>query len=178
MYASLLMWTLGATFLTFNWAAFLIILFVFFPLMKIRANDEEKELIELNSEYLIYKQNVKMLCPTLKGKYALIVKLITITMLIYFVIKGITISELMLIFGLHLYLGFCLTPEKVAFSYRSKSGIMVIVWLISKFFHPAYYFYYVIILMFLYGLKWNCPCMIMYEKFGGCPCLKLFKKKI
>ena len=176
MYASLLMWCFGASFITFNYASFLITGLIFFPLMVIRAKAEEKELLEKNSDYIIYKQNTKMLCPTLKGNFALFVKIVALILFMYFVIKGIEPPQLLLLFFMHLYLGYSLTPEKVAFSYRSKSGIILIVWLISKYFYPAYYFLYVVGFMLLYGLKWNCPCMFMYEKYGGCPCFKLLKK--
>lgn len=175
MYASLLMWCFGASFITFNLASLLITGLIFFPLMIIRAKVEEKELIEKNFDYIIYKQNTKMLCPTLKGKLALFVKLAALILFMYFVIKGITAEQLLLLFFLHLYLGYSLVPEKVAFSYRSKSGMLLVFWVISRFFYPAYYFFYIIGLMLLIGLKWNCPCMFMYEKYGGCPCFKLIK---
>ena len=29
--------------------------------------------------------------------------------------------------------------------------------------------------MCLYGLKWNCPCMLVYEKYHGCPCFAFVK---
>ena len=177
MYASLLMWCFGAGFVMFNWATILICAAVFFPLMIIRAKAEEAELLKVNIDYNIYKQNTKMLCPTLKGATAIIVRVLALALFVYFVIKGINLSELLLLFFIQMYLGYSLTPEKVAFSYRSKSFIMVVVWLLAKFVYPPiYYFYYIMILMFAYGLKWNCPCMIVYEKFGGCPCFKLVKK--
>ena len=177
MYASLLMWCFGAGFVMFNWATILICAAVFFPLMIIRAKAEESELLKINIDYNIYKQNTKMLCPTLKDATAIIVRVLALVLFVYFVIKGINLSELLLLFFIQMYLGYSLTPEKVAFSYRSKSFIMVVVWLLAKFVYPPiYYFYYIMILMFAYGLKWNCPCMIVYEKFGGCPCFKLIKK--
>ena len=169
MYASLLMWCFGAGFITFNFVTFLITGFVFFPLMIMRAKAEEKELY-------IYKQNTKMLCPTLRGNLALLIKIAALILLMYFVIKGMTAPQLLLLFFIHLYLGYSFVPEKVAFSYRSKSGMLLVFWAISRFFYPAYYFFYLMGAMLLYGLKWNCPCMFMYEKYGGCPCFKLIKK--
>lgn len=175
MYASLLLWCWGAGFITFNYITFLFTTLIFLPLMIKRAKAEESELVKVNIDYNLYKENVKMLNFTLKGKLAVFVKIIALLFFIYLVIKGINIQNLMLLFFIHFYLGYSLTPEKVAFSYRSKSFMIVIVWLVSNYWYPIYYFYYVIALMLLYGLKWNCPCMYMYEKFGGCPCLKLFK---
>ncbi|MBO7448094.1 hypothetical protein J6U78_07160, partial [bacterium] len=66
--------------------------------------------------------------------------------------------------------------EKVAFSYRSKSGMIAVIGLISLYlWHPVIYLNYVIMAMCLYGLKWNCPCMLVYEKYHGCPCFALVK---
>ncbi len=177
MYASLLMWCFGAGLVMFNWATILIVALIFFPLMIIRAKAEETELLKVNLDYNIYKQNTKMLCPTLNGVLAIVIRVLALALFVYFVVTDITLSRLLLLFFIQMYLGYSLTPEKVAFSYRSKSFIMVVVWLLAKFVYPpVYYFYYIMILMFAYGLKWNCPCMIVYEKFGGCPCFKLFKK--
>ena len=177
MYASLLMWCFGAGFVMFNWATIIICAAVFFPLMIIRAKAEETELLKVNIDYNIYKENTKMLCPTLKGGLAICIRILALFLFAYFVWQEITLSELLLLFFIQMYLGYSLTPEKVAFSYRSKSFIMVVVWLLAKLlWAPVYNFYYIMILMFAYGLKWNCPCMIVYEKFGGCPCFKLFKK--
>lgn len=175
MYASLLLWCWGAGFITFNYITFLLTTFIFLPLMYKRAKAEEKELLEANIDYNLYKENTKMLNFTLKDKSAVLVKLLALFLFVYFIVTGINIQNLMLLFFVHFYLGYSLTPEKVAFSYRSKSFIIIVVWLISNYWHPFYYFYYVVALMLLYGLKWNCPCMYMYEKFGGCPCFKLIK---
>ena len=176
MYASLLMWCFGASLIMFNWITLFITGFIFLPLMINRARAEENELIKVNPDYELYKRNVKMLCPTLKDGFATVIKVLALIPFIYFMIAGIHLSEIIFLAFIHLYLGYSLTPEKVAFSYRSKSGIMSVVWLISKIYPPILYFLWVVIAMLIYGLKWNCPCMIVYEKFGGCPCFLLFKK--
>ena len=176
MYASLLMWCIGASLVMFNWATLAITGFIFFPLMVNRARAEENELIKVNPDYEFYKNNVKMLCPTLKNNTAIIIRILALVPYIYFMIAEIHLPEIIFLAFIHLYLGYSLTPEKAAFSYRSKSGIMSVVWLISKFWAPVIYFNWVIIAMLIYGMKWNCPCMIVYEKYGGCPCFKLFKK--
>lgn len=176
MYASLLMWCFGASLVMFNWATLAITGFIFTPLMYLRAKAEENELTQVNPDYILYKNNVKMLCPTLNGNLAILIRILAVLPFIYFMIKGIHLPEIVLLVFIHLYLGYSLTPEKVAFSYRSKSGIIPIVWLISKFWHPIYYFLWVVIAMLIYGLKWDCPCMILYGKYGGCPCFKLIKK--
>lgn len=176
MYASLLMWCLGASLVMFNWATLAITGFIFFPLMVNRAKAEEKELTEIHPDYILYRNNVKMLCPTLKGNIAIFIRILAIFPFIYFMIIGIHLPEIIFLVFIHLYLGYSLTPEKAAFSYRSKSGIMAVVWILSKFWMPAIYFLWVVIAMLIYGLKWNCPCMAVYEKYGGCPCVKLVKK--
>ena len=83
---------------------------------------------------------------------------------------------LFLLLFVHLFLGYCLTPAKVAFSYRSKSGMMLAFWLASQLWSPAFYAYWLILAMFVYGLFFNCPCMWVYERFGGCPCFRLLGK--
>ena len=121
MYASLLMWAIGASLLTFNYLSLLLVFVVFFPLMIIRARAEEKELLTINSDYILYKENTKMLCPTLKGIPNVIVRLCVLSIFSYFIIKGINVPELVFLYCAHLYLGYSLVPDKLAFSYRSKS---------------------------------------------------------
>lgn len=176
MYSSLLMWCWGASLLTFNWLTIFLITAIFLPLMIKRAKDEEKELISLNPDYALYQQNVKMLFPTISGPWAFIIKVLAICLFGYYIWIGITLPSLLLLFFIHIYLGYSLTPEKVAFSYRSKSGMMLVFYGLSLLWHPIYYMLYVALAMFIYGLKWNCPCMIVYNKYQRCPCFTLFEK--
>lgn len=178
MYASLLMWCWGASLLTFNWLTLLLISVIFLPLMIRRAKDEEKELLEINPDYLLYQQNVKMLFPTLGGAWAFIIKVLAICLFGYYIWAGLTLPSLLLLFFIHVYLGYSLTPEKVAFSYRSKSGMMLVFYGLSLLWHPFYYLLYMALAMFIYGLKWNCPCMIVYNKYQRCPCFTLFEKYV
>ncbi len=170
MYASLLLWCWGASFVMFNWASLLITTVVLLPLMIKRAKDEETELLKVQSDYVLYQQNAPMLTPRLVGVPALAVRVAAIFLFAVNVFIGLTGPSLLLLCGLHLYLGFCLVPEKVAFSYRSKSGLTVLFWALAQLWHPFYYFLYAILAMFIYGLKFNCPCMMIYEKYHGCPC--------
>lgn len=178
MYASLLMWCWGASLITFNWATILCVTFVFLPLMIFRAKAEEKNLVEKNRDYLFYQNNVRMLTPTTTGVYSVVVRLFIITLMGYYATTNtLTLSSLLLIFLLHLYFGYSFLPEKVAFSFRSKSFMVVLIGLLSIYaWNPFIYFYYVIMTMSLIGLKWNCPCMLVYEKYHGCPCFALAKK--
>ncbi len=104
MYASLLLWCWGAGFITFNYITFLLTTFIFLPLMIKRAVAEECELIKTNIDYNLYKENVKMLNFTLKGKMAIFVKIIALLFFVYFIVKGINIQNLMLLFFIHFYL--------------------------------------------------------------------------
>ncbi len=178
MYASLLMWCWGASLVMFNWITLALVSFVFLPLMIMRAKDEEKELVKVNPDYVLYQQNVRMLFPTINGVWAMIIKILAIVLLGYFIWVGVDFHGIILLFFIHLYLGYSLTPEKVAFSYRSKSAMMLIFWALSLTWHPVYYMLYVALAMFIYGLKWNCPCMIVYNKYQRCPCFDLFNKCI
>lgn len=180
MYASLLMWCWGGSFMMFNWVTLLFVSFVFLPLMVRRAKDEEKNLLQKNKDYQLYQRNVRMLVPTTSSASSVIIRIILLALLVYFVLTDtITIPVLFLLVGLHLYFGYSFLPEKVAFSYRSKSGMIGVIGLLSIYvWHPIIYFYYVIMAMCLYGLKWNCPCMLVYEKYHMCPCFVLLKKCI
>ena len=176
MYASLLLWCWSASFMMFNWITMTISTLVILPLMIARARAEERELSKVLSDYLSYQENVRMLAPTISGFYAVAVKITAMCFLGYSIWQGLTLPSVVLLFAIHLYLGYCLTPEKVAFSYRSKSGMMIAVWGLSLIWHPIYYLLYVILAMFIYGLKFDCPCMIIYNKYQRCPCYDLAAK--
>ncbi len=176
MYASLLLWCWGASLVMFNWATFALVSVVFLPLIVMRARAEEKALSSTLPDYVLYQRNVRMLTPTLQGTAALLTRIVLLVLFAYYVWEGVTLSSLLLMAALHLYAGYSLTPEKVAFSYRSKAGLMVVFWGLSLFWPPAYYLFYLMLAMLLYGLKFDCPCMMLYDKFHGCPCFFLIKK--
>jgi protein-S-isoprenylcysteine O-methyltransferase Ste14 len=176
MYASLLLWCWSASFLMFNWITLTISTLVILPLMIARARAEERELSKVLPGYVSYQENVRMLAPTIRSFYAVDVKVMAICLLGYYIWQGLTLPSVILLFTIHLYLGYSLTPEKVAFSYRSKSGMMIVIWGLSLMCHPIYYLLYLILAMFIYGLKFNCPCMIVYNKYQRCPCYDLVAK--
>jgi protein-S-isoprenylcysteine O-methyltransferase Ste14 len=173
MYASLLLWCWSAGFLMFNWITLTLSTLVILPLMIARARAEERELSKVLPDYVSYQENVHMLAPTISGFYAFAVKIMAIILLGYYIWQGLTLSGMILLFTIHLYLGYCLTPEKVAFSYRSKSGMILVFWGLSLLWHPIYYLLYIVLAMFIYGLKFNCPCMMIYNKYQRCPCVDL-----
>ena len=176
MYASLLLWCWSASFMMFNWITLTLSTLVILPLMIARARAEERELSKVLPGYPPYQENVRMLAPTISGFYAVAVKIMAMCLLGYYIWQGLTLPSVILLFAVHLYLGYCLTPEKVAFSYRSKSGMMIAFWGLSLIWHPIYYLLYLILAMFIYGLKFNCPCMMIYNKYERCPCYDLAAK--
>ncbi len=176
MYASLLLWCWSASFIMFNWITLTLSTLVILPLMIARARAEERELSKVLPDYVSYQESVHMLAPTIISFYAVAIKILAICLFGYFIWQGLTLPSVILLFTIHLYLGYCLTPEKVAFSYRSKSGMMVVIWSLSLLWHPIYYLLYMIMAMFIYGLKFNCPCMIVYNKYQRCPCFDLAAK--
>ncbi len=176
MYASLLMWSWGASLMMMNAATLAWVTFAMLPLMIFRAKAEERLLTQANPDYRFYWENVRMLFPGLSGAWALVIKLAAIGLLAACIWEGITFAGLLLLIFTHLYLGYSLLPEKVAFSYRSKSGMMAVFWALSLLWPPVYYLFYLVLLMFVYGLKFNCPCMRVYDKYQGCPCFALLGK--
>lgn len=178
MYASLLLWCWCASLLLENALTFILVSVVFLPLMVRRAKAEERWLLQKNPDYALYQNNVRMMTLTLRGGWSVAVRLVLALILCYFTkTRQITPAVLGGLVFLHLYLGYSLKPEKTAFAYRSKSGMMILFGLLGLYVHPAFFcFFYVIAAMCLYGLKWNCPCMWVYEKYHGCPCLTLIKK--
>jgi len=176
MYASLLLWCWSASFMMFNWITLTLSTLAILPLMIARARAEERELSKVLPDYVFYQENVRMLAPTIGGFCAVAVKIVALCFFGYAIWQGLTLPSVILLFAIHLYLGYSLVPEKVAFSYRSKSGMMVAVWGLSLIWHPVYYLLYIILAMFVYGLKFNCPCMIVYNKYQRCPCLDLAAK--
>lgn len=170
MYASLLLWCWGASLMMANWASLVITTLVLLPLMVKRAKDEEIALLKVQPDYFLYQQNAPMLTPKLEGAPGLAVRVAAGGLYAWLVISGLTASGLLLLCAIHLYLSFCITPAKVAFSYRSKTGITVVVWGLAQVWSPAYFLLYAVLAMFVYGLRFNCPCMLVYEHYHGCPC--------
>jgi protein-S-isoprenylcysteine O-methyltransferase Ste14 len=178
MYASLLLWCWSSSFMLLNWITLLIITVVILPLMIARARAEERELAKVLPDYITYQDKVHMLALTLRGSGGVCVRILAIALFAYLLWTGLTFPGVVLLFAAHLYLGYSLTPERVAFSYRSKSGMIVVIWGLSLAWHPIYYLLYLVLAMFLYGLRFSCPCMLVYDKYNRCPCFDLAKKCI
>ena len=174
MYGSLIVWCLGLGLASFNLGVLSLTGFVLLPMMIKRAGAEE-ELLS-NGEYEIYRNNVRMFFPSLSGPAGFSVKIFALFCFVYAIITGMTWGALFFLLTLHLLLGNSLKPEKAAFSYRSKSGMMLVIYLLSFNWGGFYYLYYLVAAMFAYGLFFNCPCMLVYEKYHGCPCFALLGK--
>lgn len=176
MYASLLLWCWGASAAMANGASLVITTGLLLPLMIRRARDEESELEKADPDYFFYRQNTPMLTPKLAGTAGLVVRVAAAALLATCIWLGITAASLTLVVALHIWLGFCLKPEKIGFSYITKSGMMVAAWAFSLVWPPAYYLFWLLLAVFVYGLFFNCPCMLVYEKYHGCPCVGLVKR--
>jgi protein-S-isoprenylcysteine O-methyltransferase Ste14 len=176
MYASLLLWCWGASAMMANWATLAIVTGVLLPLMIRRACDEEAALLKADPNYQLYRENAPMLTPKLAGSAGLGVRVAAAGLFAYAVVAGVNWAGLILLVGLHVYLGFCLKPEKIGFSYLTKAGMTVVVWAAALLWPPLWYLLYVILAMFVYGLFFNCPCMLVYERYHGCPCIGLVKR--
>ncbi len=176
MYGSLVLWGWGAALAFGNLPAFCIVTFVFLPMTAYRAAQEEKVLETVCPDYAFYRRNVGRLLPAFGGTAALAVRVSAIVWFGWEIFAGITPAALFLLVFVHLALGYMLKPDNVAFSYRSKSGMMLVVYAASLLYAPVYHFYWIIWAMFVYSLHGRCPCMRVYDKYHRCPCFALLEK--
>jgi hypothetical protein len=117
-----------------------------------------------------------MLTPKLSGAAGLVVRVTAAALLAVSIWIGISWASLIPLVALHVWLGCSLNPEKIGFSYLTKSAMMVAVWALSLFWPPSHYLFWLLLAMFVYGLFFNCPCMLVYEKYHGCPCVGFVKR--
>jgi protein-S-isoprenylcysteine O-methyltransferase Ste14 len=177
MYASLLLWSWGAGAMMANGASLLIATAVLLPLMIRRARAEEDELVKADPDYQLYRRNAPMLTPKLTGATGLAARIAAACVYAYSVWTGMPAGALVLLAALHVWLGFCLKPEKIGFSYLTKSAMTVAVWAAALVWPPALYLLWLILAVFVYGLAFNCPCMMVYERYHGCPCVGWLKRQ-
>jgi len=183
MYSSLILWMLGAAMMYVNPLVAGLVAVVFVPMMVARAAAEEK-LLRQNvadaASYDIYRQRTNFLIPRFGGPAAFALRVVGIFVYGFFIGKfsdgNFTLAGLVFLVVLHLLLGFTILPEKAAFSYKSKTGMMIVVWGLTFFFHPIYHLQWFFLAMYVYGLFFNCPCMFVYEKYHGCPCFDFLKR--
>jgi protein-S-isoprenylcysteine O-methyltransferase Ste14 len=183
MYSSLILWALGAAIAFVNPLVLVYVFVVFVPMMVIRARAEES-LLEQNvndpAGYAIYRKRVHLLIPRFGGEAALVFRIAGIMLYGLFIIaftgSNFTPIGLAFLTITHLLLGFTILPEKAAFSYKSKTGMMMLFWGLTFLWQPLYYFHWFFLAMYVYGLFYNCPCMFVYEKYHGCPCFGYMKR--
>jgi len=183
MYSSLILWAIGSAIAFVNPLVFVYVFAVFVPMMVARARAEER-LLEQNVDdpagYAIYRSRVNLLIPRFGGQAALVLRIVGILLYGFFLIaftgSNFTLIGLAFLTVLHLLLGFTILPEKAAFSYKSKTGMMILFWCLTFLWQPLYYFHWLFLAMYVYGLFYNCPCMFVYEKYRGCPCFGYLKR--
>jgi protein-S-isoprenylcysteine O-methyltransferase Ste14 len=183
MYSSLIFWMLGAAIMYVNPLVAGLVAVVFVPMMIARAAAEEKLLeksVADKAGYDIYRQRTNFLIPRFGGLTALVFRVFSIFVYGFFIWQfsdgNFTFAGFIFLVVLHLLLAFTILPEKAAFSYKSKTGMMIIVWSATFLFHPIYYLHWFFLFMYVYGLFFNCPCMFVYEKYHGCPCFNFLKR--
>lgn len=177
MYSSLIIWLFSLDVIFLNYSSFILTIFLFIPMMFIRAKNEDKELQKIDKTgYSIYSNNVKLLLPGFDGQLSIGLRLVTILFIGYSLIfYKITVEIFIFLFVVHFITGLIISIPKVRFSFINKSFIMLIFFIISLFVKEAVFLFYIIVFFDLYGLFFNCPCMWLYEKFNGCPCIGLLK---
>lgn len=174
MYSSIIFWLLGLALMFNNWLVFILNLLVYIPAMVWRAKAEDKNLEKLDKAgFKIYSKNVKMLLPKFSNYISNILKITGILFLGYsIVMKQMSFDRVLVLAIIHLFISINVEKDKVRFSYRNKSFFLIIFFIIIKHIPDAYFLYYMILIFNIYGLFFNCPCMIVYEKYKGCPCFK------
>ena len=177
MYSSLILWILGAAIMYINPLVAGLVAVIFVPMIIARAAAEEKSLemsVADKAGYDIYRQRTNFLIPRFGGWAAFILRVLGIAVYGLFIWQfsggNFTLAGLIFLVVLHLLLAFTILPEKAAFSYKTKTGMMIAVWGATFFFPLLYYFHWFFLVMYIYGLFFNCPCMFVYEKYHGCPC--------
>ena len=183
MYSSLILWAIGTAVAFVNPLVFLYVFAVFVPMMVARAWAEER-LLEKNVDdpagYAIYRNRVNLLIPRFGGPVATALRITGILLYGLFIVtftgNNFTPVGLAFLIVMHLLLGLTILPEKAAFSYKSKTGMMILLWCLTFVWLPLYYFHWLFLTMYMYGLFFNCPCMFVYEKYHGCPCFGYLKR--
>jgi len=168
MYSSLVLWIAAESLMFMNWIGLALTLAVFTPMMIFRASAEDKLLNEADpTGFMVFQRDVKQLLPRFTGWFSAVIRVAAIAVLLYSVVEGKMMGiRFGLVIGIHLTAGILMRVPKVAFSYINKSVIMLAVLGIAMFFPPASLFYYVIALFDIWGLFFDCPCMMVYERKG------------
>ncbi len=166
MYASLILYGWGLAMMYMNYAMLLATLFIFVPMMVYRANAEERELSRAkNKDYAAYRKRVPFLMPILEHRSQIALRLLGVAFFAVVIVRQRfawdEILFLSLFFGL---ISFFIDVPKVRYSYRMKTVVLLLIKAASLFFPNAVYFFYLIFLFAVMGMKYNCPAMYFYER--------------
>jgi protein-S-isoprenylcysteine O-methyltransferase Ste14 len=177
MYSSLILWLIGLSFIFMNGISFLLTWTVFVPMMIFRSTAEDRLLMELDkASFGVYRRSVHQLLPGFDGFLSLFLRLLVIVFLGFSLVTNqMSAQRFVLLFVVHLGTGLLLRIPKIRFSYINKSFIMALIFFATCFFPQAHWLYYLILIFDIWGLFFNCPCMMIYEKYHGCPCFNLVK---
>jgi protein-S-isoprenylcysteine O-methyltransferase Ste14 len=177
MYSSLILWLIGLGLMFLNYAAIGVTVLVFVPMMIIRATAEDRLLQGIDkTSFGVYSRSVSQLVPRFDGPTSLLLRLLVIAMLGYsLVMMQITTGRFVILFLAHLITGIILRVPKISFSYINKSFIMLLIFISMVFFKPAFWLFYIVLIFDIWGLFFDCPCMMIYKRYNRCPCFDLVK---
>jgi protein-S-isoprenylcysteine O-methyltransferase Ste14 len=180
MYSSLLMWLTGIGVMFTSYAFLAATWLVFLPMMISRARAEDRLLEKADTAgFRAYAQGVHQLVPRFKEPISLGVRLLVIVFLGSSVImRQMSLDRVIFLFGAHFTAGLISSVAKVRFSFINKSFLLLVIFGAAHNMPAAYWLYSLILLFDIWGLKYDCPCMLVYEKFHGCPCFNLVKRHL
>ena len=180
MYSSLLMWLTGIGVMFTSYAFLAATWLVFLPMMISRARAEDRLLEKADpAGFMAYARGVHQLVPRFKDPISLGVRLLVIVLLGYsIVMRQMSLDRVLFLFAAHFTAGLISSVAKVRFSFINKSFLLLIIFGAALYFPAASWLYYLILLFDIWGLKFDCPCMLVYEKYHGCPCFDLVKKHL
>ena len=172
MYSSIILWLIALNIMFMSCLGTLLTAIVFVPIMILRARAEDQQLEKLDkASFKVFKSNVKMLVPRFDKYTSLFLRLLGIAILGYSIVMSqMTLDRVLSLFVLHIMIGLMGHQANVRFSYRNKSFFLLIFFGITSLLPAAYFLYYVVLIFNVYGLFFNCPCMLVYNKYQRCPC--------
>ncbi|MGD9639187.1 MAG: isoprenylcysteine carboxylmethyltransferase family protein [Alphaproteobacteria bacterium] len=177
MYSSMIIWLLAVSLMFANYIGLALSLIIFTPIMIWRAKSEDKLLQDLDkTSFVTFSEKTNILVPHLGRKLSLIIRIIGIGLLGYSVVLNqMTFERLVFLFIMFITISLTSNLAKVRFSYFNKSLFLFVIYAAALAVPKFYFLYYVILAFNIWGLKFNCPCMAVYEKYNGCPCFRWLK---
>jgi protein-S-isoprenylcysteine O-methyltransferase Ste14 len=166
LYASLILFGFGLSFLFLNIFMLALTLLVFIPMMVYRARHEETHLSKLNDpQYVTYRRNVPFLLPFLTIPLQWSIRWLGIIIFLIVLLRSrFTLDEVALLAFYFWLISFFISIPKVRFSYRMKGFVLLSIYAVSLIIPKAFIFYYFIFAMAVIGMRYNCPAMVFYLK--------------